>query len=325
MRRRHFLACAAALIPLGAAAQAPKRIGILHFHGGLMSRQQAHGMAFIAAMRELGYREGVDYLFDERSWQRQDELPDMVRDLVRLNADLIIAAAPPSIVAAKKGTAKIPIVFMYSAEPVAMGLVESLSRPGGNMTGLTWDHGFETSLKTLELVKEALPNLGRVAVMWDGTDSVHPVYARYFAKAAPLVGLRLLSLELKQAADLEPAFVRIREERGEALIVLPSGQITIPNRLTIMKLASRDRVPTLINTVDGRDYPDALLKYGPNLSSQPRGAAAYVHRIFKGAKPGEIPIEQPDKYDLVVDLAAARKLGIAIPPSILVRADRVIQ
>jgi putative ABC transport system substrate-binding protein len=290
-----------------------------------MNREGAHGIAFVAAMKELGYREGVDYIFDERLWQRQEEVPDLVRQLVRLKTDVIIAAAPPSIVGAKSVTKDVPIVMMYAAEPVAMGLVASLSRPGGNLTGLTWDHGFETILKALELLREALPKRRRVAVMWDGTDSVHPLYARHFAKGASQLGVALVSIELKRVADLEPEFARLRAEKAEALVVLPSGQITIPNRNTIMTLASRDRLPTLVNIVDDRPWPGALLRYGPNLSSNPRRAAAYVDRIFKGAKPADMPVEQPDKYDFIVDLAAARALGVKLPPSLIARADRVIE
>lgn len=327
MKRRTLL-LAAAVLPFCANAQSaktPLRVGVVQFRGGLMNREGAHGMAFVAAMKELGYREGTDYVFDERLWQRQEEVPEIVRQLVRLKTDVIVAAAPPSIVGAKSATRDVPIVMMYAAEPVAMGLVASLSRPGGNLTGLTWDHGFETILKALELLREALPKVRRIAVMWDGTDSVHPTYARYFAKGARQLGVTLVSIELKGVADLEPEFARLRAEKAEALVVLPSGQITIPNRNTIMALASRDRLPTLVNIVDDRSWPGALLRYGPNVSSSPRRAAAYVDRILKGAKPADMPIEQPDKYDFIVDLTAARTLGIKLPVSLLARADRVIE
>ena|SRR6185295_11376729 len=308
-----------------AQSRTPRRVGVVQFRGGLMNREGAHGIAFVAAMKELGYREGTDYLFDERLWERQEDVPELVRQLVRLKTDVIVAAAPPSIVGAKAATRDVPIVMMYSAEPVAMGLVASLSKPGGNITGLTWDHGFETIQKVLELLREALPKTRRVAVMWDGTDSVHPVYAAHFAKAAPRMKVTVVSIELKRVADLEPEFARMRAEKVEALVVLPSGQITIPNRGTIMALAARERLPTLVNIVDDRPWPGAVLRYGPNLSSSPRRAAAQVDRILKGAKPADMPIEQPDKYDFVVDLAAARTLGIKLPASLLARADRVIE
>jgi putative ABC transport system substrate-binding protein len=207
---------------------------------------------------------------------------------------------------------------------MAMGLVQSLNRPGGNITGLTWDHGFETNLKALELLKETLPKLRRVALIWDATDSVHPVYAQHYETAAPRLGVSLVSLPVRRMEDVEPAVMRIRKEKADALVILPSGQLTLPKRVEILALAMRERLPTLYAYV-GRDFPDALLQFGPNLSNMPRRAAAYVDRILKGGKPAEIPIEQPDKYDLVVDLTAARKLGIVVPDSVRVRADRVIE
>jgi len=325
MKRRALLIAAAAL-PLGAMAQArQRRVGVVTFRGGLMTRDAAYGNAFVAAMKALGYREGADYVIDERLWEKQAEVPDLVRQLVRAKADVIIASGPPSIVGAKAATREVPIIMMYSAEPVAMGLVASLSKPGGNITGITWDHGFETSLKSLELLREALPRLRRVALIWDATDSVHPVYAKYFAKAAPQLGMTLVSVPLRAVADLEPEFARLRAEKAEALIVLPSGQITIPNRSTIMSLVTRDRLPTLVGMVDDRGWPGALLRYGPNLASSPRRAAAQVDRIFRGAKPADIPVEQPDKYDVIIDLAVAKALGLTLPASLLARADQVLE
>lgn len=326
-RRKAVLALVAlhgAAFLSSARAQAPRRVGLVHFTGGLMNRGKPGGIAFLAAMRELGYREGRDYILDERQWRKQEEVPGLVRELVRLKTEVIIAAAPPSIVGAKAVTDKVPIVMMYTAEPVAMGLVQSLNRPGGNLTGLTWDHGFETNLKALELLKETLPALRRVALLWDATDSVHPVYAGYFEKAAPQLGLALISAPLRQTSDFEPAFARMREQKADALVILPSGQITIPQAPAIMALAARERLPTLFSAI-AREFPDVLLYYGPNLSNAPRRAAAYVDRILKGANPAEMPIEQPEKYDLIVDLRTARKLGISVPHAVMVRADRVIQ
>lgn len=327
-RRRLVGSMGLALVaPSLARAQAQKirRVGVVQFRGGLMNREGAHGMAFVAAMKELGYREGTDYIFDERLWEKQEQVPDLVRHLVRLKVDVIVAAAPPSIVGAKSVTRDVPIVMMYAAEPVAMGLVASLSRPGGNITGITWDHGFETSLKALELLREALPSTRRVALMWDGTDSVHPFYAKHFAKGAPQLGMKLVSIELKRVADLEPEFARMRAEKVDALVVLPSGQITIPNRGTIMSLISRERRPSLVAIIDDRDWPGALLRYGPNLASSPRRAAAYVDRIFKGAKPADMPVEQPTKFDLVINLKTAKAIGLTIPESVLATADEVIE
>jgi putative ABC transport system substrate-binding protein len=330
--RRRLLGIAAAMTaalfvrPRTLLAQTRLRIGMLTFRDGVMSRNRPGGVAFLAAMKKLGYDEGREFSYEERLWERQEDAPALVRELVDLRADVIIAAGPPSVLAARDGTRQIPIVMMHTADPVAAGIVKSLGRPGGNLTGLTYDHGFETSAKSMELLKEMLPKLQRVAVMWDGTDSVHPIYARYFVKAASQLGLIPLSIELSELGDVEPAFRRLAKERAQALVVLPSGQITVPYRKTILGLALRARVPTLFNIADSdRDYPDALLRYGPNYSNMPQRAAAYVDRILKGAKPGDIPIEQPDKYDVIVDLTVARKLGIKVPSTLLARADRVIE
>ena len=326
-RRDAVLALLALAAPTRAWPQAlprARRVGVISWSGSLMDRTSAGGRDFLAGMKDLGYVEGRDFVYDERYWHSQDKAPDLVRELVRLKTDVIIAAGPPSIVAAKAVTDQVPIVMMYSAEPVAMGLVRSLNAPGGNLTGLTWDHGFESSLKALELVKEALPRARRVALVWDATDSVHPVYARYFERAASRVKLDFLSTPVRRMEEIEPALGGLRKARVDALIVLPSGQLTVPKRREILALAMRDRIPALFAYI-GRDAPDALLQFGPNLARMPRRAAAYVDRILKGSKPSDIPIEQPDKYDLVVDLTAARKLGIAVPQSLLLRADRVIR
>jgi putative ABC transport system substrate-binding protein len=324
MKRRDFVFAAAALLAPAAIAQTPRRIGVLQWRGGLMNRDLSGGRDFLAAMKELGYVEGRHFIYEERRWQILEDAPGMARELLQLKVDVIIAAGPPSIVAAQSVTDSVPIVMMYSAEPVAMGLVRSLNRPGGNITGLTWDHGFEANLKALDLLAETLPAVRRVAVLWDATDSVHPVYAKYYEKAAAQRSFALISLPVRRFEDVEPAVVRMKKERADALVILPSGQLTVPKRVEILALAMRESIPTLYAYV-GRDFPNALLHFGPNLEKMPRRAAAYVDRILKGAKPADIPIEQPDKYDLVVDLVTARKLGVAVPNSVLVRADRVIQ
>ena len=275
-------------------------------------------------MKELGYVEGRHYIYDFKEWQSLAQIEDLVRDLVRQNVALIIAAAPPSIMGAKNVTTTVPIVFAYSAEPVAIGLARSLARPGGNLTGLTWDHGFEFTVKAMELLKETLPTIRRVAALWDGTDSVHPIYAKYYEKAALQMGVNFISLEVRTADDFEPAFARSRQQKADALIVLPSAQLTLPRRDEVMALASREKLPTLGANVVSL-FPNAMLHYGPNHANTPRRLASYVDRIIKGGNPGELPIEQPDKYDLVVDLKVAKELGIKVPGSILVRADRVIK
>jgi len=201
MKRRQAIAslCLAALAAacFPVRAQALRRIGVLHTRGGAMNRDQPGGRLFVEAMKELGYEEGRHYVFDDRRWEKPDEIPALVRDLVRLKTDVIVAATPHSIAGAKSGTDRVPIVFLYSADPVSTGLVRSLSRPEGNLTGFTWDHGFETYVKQLELLKEAMPELRRAALIWDAADAVHPIYAKHIEGAAPALGIHLISLGLQ--------------------------------------------------------------------------------------------------------------------------------
>jgi len=320
-----FLALGASGTPFTVVAQSPRRIGAIHNRGGALSREQWVGTGFVAAMKELGYQEGRDYVYDFRGWQRSEEIPALVRELIAGKAELIIAASPPSIAGAKSVTDRVPIVMMFSANPIAIGLARSLSRPGGNVTGLTWDHGFETYAKQLELFKETLPRIRRVALMWDTTpDSTHDIYVKYYERAAPRLGLALIPVGLGEVANIGPAFEKMRNEKAEALIILPSAQITVPHREAIMALVARDRVPALSGIVRPL-FEGALYHSAPNFSDNPRRVAAFVDRIFKGAKPGDLPIEQPTKYDFIVDQRVARKLGIVVPQSVLVRADRVIE
>ena len=325
MNRRSALLAIPALAALPSAwGQRIRRIALISWHDAMISRRMPGGRDFLAALQELGYREGADFVLDERLWKRREDAAEVARALVQARPDVIVAGGPPSILAARAATTTIPIVMMYSAEPVETGIVRSLNQPGGNITGLTWDHGFDTVVKWLELLREILPRLRRVAVLWDDGDSVHPVYARYLEKAATQQQMTLLSLPVHELTQVDAAFARMRGEKIEALIILPSGQFTLPSRVEILERGMRLRLPMLFGYV-GRDAPNALLQFGPDLSGMPRRAAAYVDRILKGAKPGEVPIEQPNKYDFVIDLSVARKLGLKVPESLLVRADRVIR
>jgi putative tryptophan/tyrosine transport system substrate-binding protein len=327
LNRRAWVRAAGALAIGGSwrlDAQSVRRVGVLTWRGSMMDRDMEGGREFQAAMARLGYAEGRSMIYDEQRWEHQDQAAGLARELLARKPDVIIAAGPPSILAAKAATARVPIVMMYSAEPVETGIVRSLNRPGGNITGLTWDHGFETVLKEIELLKEVLPTLQRLAVLWDATDSVHPIYWRHCQKAAPQAGLHLISTPVRQFDDVARAVADMKKQRAGALLLLPSGQLTVPRRIEILDQVMKARIPALFAYV-GRDVPNALLQHGPNLSAMPERAAAYVDRIFRGAKPSDIPIEQPDKYDLVVDLSAARKLGLKVPQSVLARADRILQ
>ena len=323
-RRRFLIALAAAGAVAAARAQAPRRVGIVHGTASYFSAAHPVRAEFLAAMKELGYRDERDCVFDFREWKHPDEIPMLARDLVELKAAVIVAAGPPSIVAVRSVTDRVPIVMVASAEPVAVGLVRSLSRPGGNVTGLTWDHGFESAVKQVELVREALPKVRRIALLWDASDSVHPIYARYYEQAAKQVQLEILSLGVRQSSEISPAFDQMLAASVEALIVLPSAQLTLPHRATILGLAVKHRLPTMTGPVY-LDHPGALLIWAPSQTHVPRRTAAFVDRILKGASPAELPVEQPDRYLLHVDMRVARSLGISIPQAVLLRADRVIE
>jgi putative ABC transport system substrate-binding protein len=212
--------------------------------------------------------------------------------------------------------------MLYSSDPVLLGWVKSLNRPGGNLTGLTWDHGFDFAAKQVELLRETLPRAARMAYLLNLTNPAVVEFSKQLDKLSQRTGVRLVPVGVTSSSDFEAAFERMRKESVDALIVV-TDPLTVPHREAIMSLASRARLPTLVTADFG--FPDALLVYGPHTSDMPARAATYVDRILKGAKAADLPIEQPTKYDLLVNLKVARKLGIAVPQSVLVRADQVLQ
>ena len=327
MKRRAVLVMLPALLawrPFAARAQVQRRIGVVQGPNGAFRRDKWAGLGFVAAMKELGYQEGRDWIFDLREWQNPGEVPGIVRELLRAKVDVIVASAPPSIVGARSVTDRIPIVMAFSADPVATGLVRSLNRPGGNLTGLSWDHGFESVLKQLELMRETLPKIRRAAVLWDATDTAHPVYAKYFDQGAQRIGFPLLSLGVRATAEFPGALEKMRAEKAEALIILPSAQLLIPHRLELMKLVRAHRIPALAGPIHW-DFPGALLLWAPSQAHVPQRVAVFIDRILRGAKPGDLPIEQPTKYEFHLDLRVARSLGITVPRSVLVQAEKVIE
>ena len=325
MKRRHFLAASGSLlVAFSVQAQQARRIGIVQGPNGAFRRENWAGRAFLAQMKTLGYQEGRDWIFDLREWQDPGQVAELARELLRAKADLIVASAPPSIVGVRSVTDRVPIVMAFAADPVATGLVRSLNRPGGNMTGLSWDHGFESVVKQLELMRETLPKMRGIAVLWDATDTAHPIYAKYFDQAAQRIGFPVLSLGVRAAAEFPAALEKLRAEKAGALIILPSAQIIIPHRLELMALVRQQRIPAMAGPIHW-DFPGALLIWAPSQSHVPQRVAVFVDRILKGAKPGDLPIEQPTKYEFHVDLRVARSLGIAVPRSVLVQADKVIE
>jgi putative ABC transport system substrate-binding protein len=281
--------------------------------------------AFEEGLRSLGYRVGENVVIEYRFADGQMErLPAVAAELVRLGVDIIIAAGfIPSTVAAMKATTIIPIVMTTAVDPVGAGLVASLARPGGNVTGFGVDAGDEIFGKRLELLKETLPNLKRVGFLWNPDFVPNRSRLTSMREAAEALGLTLVSAEASGLEALEQAFATMVRERAQAFVVL-GEPVLFGNRGQAAVMAIRDRLPAISTA---REYAEAglLLSYGPDLQDQFRRSAAFVDKIFKGAKPANLPVEQPTKFELVINLKTAKALGVNVPASILARADEVIE
>ena len=325
MDRRAFLAGAVALAEPHVAQAQPAgkvwRIGILGATpptapGGHLWR------AFLDALRELGYAEGRNIVLEQRYGGNQERLAALVDDLVRLKVDVIVAGATPAADAAARATTTIPIVMTNHSDPVGSGLVASLAQPGRNVTGLSIINP-ELSGKRLEILREALPRAGTIAVLWN---PVSPVHARMLDEtdaAARALGIRAERLAARGHDDYEGAFAAMARMRAQALVVL--GDLTFwRHRARLAELAIARRMPAIFAQ---REHVEAggLLSYGPDLRDSYRRAAVYVDRILKGAKPADLPVEQPTKFELMINLKTAKALALTIPQSLLLRADQVIE
>jgi len=279
---------------------------------------------FRQGLRDLGYVEGKNIQIEVRWGEgRLDRMPALAAELVRMNVDVIFAVSSPSVWAAKNATKTIPIVMPTSSDPVGDGLVASLARPGGNITGMSL-MAPELSAKRLQLLKEVFPKQVRpAAVLWN--PDYYGMAARFkeIQTQAPTVGMNVRSVEIRDSRELERALEDLDRERPDALVLLVDP-LTMSQRLRIVEFAAEKRLPAIYEV---EQFVDAggLMSYGPNIDEQVRHAAIFVDKILKGAKPGDLPIEQPAKFDLVINLKTAKALGVAIPQSVLVQADRVIQ
>ena len=311
-------------VPITAGAQeAAKipRIGVLH--PGAPSTSSHFAAAFTEGLREHGYVEGKNIVVERRFGEARPELiSDIAAELVRLKLDVIVTSTDLGIAAVKRQTRTIPIVMANSTDPVGTGFVASLARPGGNVTGFS-SISPEMSAKGLELLKEAVPGLSRVGIVWDPEPRGAVFIYKEVESAARSLRLQLQSVEVSRADDFDGAFSALRTGRAEALTVAPSG-VTFRYRNLIANLAQRNRLPSMFAL---REYVDAggLMAYGPNYANGWRRAATFVDKILKGAKPGELPVEQPTTFELVINLRTAKALGLTIPPPLLRRADHVIQ
>jgi putative ABC transport system substrate-binding protein len=309
--------------PLAAEAQQGKvaRIGIL----GNVPRNEGGDLweAFVQGLRALGYIEGRNITIEERSCEgHYERLPALASDLVRLRVDVIVVPANENARAAKQATHTIPIVGTSLGDPVRNGLVASFAHPGGNITGLSFA-GPELAGKQIDLLKEMLPRVSRVAILANPANPLHSVWLGEAKAATRSLRVTLQPLEARTPDELESAFAAMSGWRAGALLVLVDGMFLL-NRARIADLAAKRRVPAMYGL---REHVDAggLVFYGPSLRDMFRRAATYVDKILKGAKPADLPIEQPAKFDLVFNLKTVKGIGLTIPPSLLQRADQVIE
>ena len=321
-----LLPVAVLLVPLAGEAQHAAtipRIGLLFPTSLSDPRTPRFLEAFRQGLRELGYAEGQNIAMESRFAEgKWDQLPSLAAELVRLKVDIIVTYTTPATQAAKQATGTIPIVVAAVIDPVAAGLVASLAHPGGNITGLS-QMVPELVGKQLEVLKEVAPKISRVALLGNPANAGNAPQVRHAQNAARALGMRLQSLEARGPSEIESAFAAMTTERAGAVIVLIDSTL-IDHRTRIADLAARRRLPMVSGTIETAEA-GGLIAYGPSVRDMFRRAAAHVDKILKGAKPADLPIEQPTKFELVINLRTAKALGLTIPQSVLLRADQVIQ
>ena len=327
MKRREFIALIGGVgaLPLTARAQQQPgmvpRIGFLTRYSDASVSTQID--AFRKGLRDLGWVEGKSISIEYRNAEGQvDRLPALAAALVRLKVDVIVTVDTPPTQAAKQATSTIPIVIAVSADPVGAGLVSSLASPGGNITGLSL-LAPDTDQKNLEILKETLSTVKRVAMIWDPNNRGMTLRLTAIQAAAPKLGIEIQSIAAPNLDDLAGALTAAAKNPPDALIVL--SPIYAAYRNEIIDFTTKTRVPLIFDTKGLAGEPGALMSYGADLSALFRNAATYVDKILKGAKPADLPIEQPTKFELVINLKTARALGLTVPPTLLTRADEVIE
>jgi putative ABC transport system substrate-binding protein len=280
-------------------------------------------VAIRQSFRELGYVEGQSILFEDRFAEGQSaRLPALAAELARLNVDVIVAASPPAIQAAKDATRTIPIVMITGGDPVRSGFVVGLARPGGNITGVMLLQS-ELAGKQMELLKQVVPSLRNAAILWDPAMPTTTADLTDVRNAARSLGLRLQIVEARSATDYAGAFAAMAKERAAAVVVIGSPTFLADQR-RIADLAAKHRLPATYSFKEQAEI-GGLMSYGTSQADVVRRAASYVDKILKGAKPGDLPVEQPTTFELVINLKTAKALGLTIPQSLLLRADRVIE
>ena len=325
MRRREFITLlggAAAAWPVALRAQAIiPRIG---FMGNSTAALEANVVgSFRDGLRELGYQEGrnivIEYRWADGNYAR---FPALVAELIAAKVDVIVTAGTPAVLAVKKATTTVPVVMVAVGDPVGTGLVSSLARPGGNLTGLS-SIAPDLEGKRLDLLREIVPTLSRVAVFFNSHNAFHVASVRQANAAAQTMGIKLQWHNIRKSEDLDGAFAAIRKERSDALLIL-ADRVFLHNRQRMMDFTEEQRLP---NVNPYKELVDAggLMSYGPSYEDIHKRAAIYVDKIIKGAKPADLPIEQPSKFTFIINLKVAKALGLTVPSSLVTLADEVIE
>ncbi|MBI2153864.1 MAG: ABC transporter substrate-binding protein [Candidatus Rokubacteria bacterium] len=310
--------------PLPVDAQQKAKMYRIGFLGNSTAALEANLVGpFRDGLRDLGYNEGQNVLIEYR-WAegKYERFPTLIAELIALKVDVIVTAGTPATLAVKKATASVPLVMVAVGDPVGTGIVASLGRPGGNITGLT-SISPELDGKRLELLREVVPKLSHIAVLWNAASPLQVVAERETRAAAQVLGMKVLSLGVRTAEEIESAFAAILKEQPGALLVL-ADRLFLHHRTRIMDFATQNRLPG-VHAYRELVQVGGLMSFGPSYAGMHRRAATYVDKILKGAKPADLPVEAPTTFELVLNLKAAKALGLTIPQSVLLRATEVLQ
>ena len=300
-----------------------RRVAFLYFASRQSALESGRYERFLQGMRDLGYTDGKNYELVARFADSLSErLPGLVEEIVRMKVNVIVATGTPVVAALRRSGGAIPVVMTVGADPVGEGYAASLARPGGNFTGLATGNA-ELFAKHVELLKTALPKLSRLAILWNPANDSHPARLKQVQAIAQKAGLRDVRLSARTAVEIEHGFAAMTRERAQALVVL-NDSFFVQQMRQIAALSEKQRLPSLYGAIE---YADAggLLGYGQNILDNFQRAAIYVDKILKGAKPGELPIEQPTRVSLAINLKTARAIGFAVPQELMLRADKVIE
>jgi len=324
--RRTFLGTLTGSLLAAPVAAEAQKAGKVYRVGYLVSQSVTADSleALRKGLRELGWTEGQNLALEVRSPEGDPgRLLALAAELVRLPVDVLVASAAPASLAAKQATTTVPIVSVYTLDPVALGLVASLARPGGNVTGLS-TLSLEYAGKMLELLGRVVPNASRVAVLGDPVNPSHAIYWRQLDASARMLRLTLMPADVRRSEELESVFARIGGGQVAQGLLVMHQPLTFNHRKRIVRLAAEHRLPAVYGSREAAD-DGGLIAFGPSMPAIYRRAAAFVDRILKGAKPADLPVEQPTEFELVINLKTAKALGLTIPQSVLLRADEVIQ